>query len=58
MDLGSSRLSSVKDDTFLGERLFLKESWRIASNQRKQQEVLEEQKRKGRIGETTQIFDV
>lgn len=58
MDLGSSRLSSVKDDTFLGESLFLKESWRIASNQRKQQEVLEEQKRKGRIGETTQIFDV
>lgn len=32
MDLGSSRRSSVKDHTFLGERLFLKERWRIASN--------------------------
>lgn len=58
MDLGSSRLSSAKDDAFLGKRLFLEESWRSASNQRKQQEIPEEQKRKWRIGKATQTRGV
>lgn len=58
MDLGLSKPSSVKDDTFLGERLFLKESWRTAFNPRKQQGIPEEQKRKGRIGKTTQTHGV